>query len=316
MIPALSFAVTALLPVFLTIALGFGLKRIGLVAEAQWRALDHIAYYVLFPAIVSRAIIVADYSGVPFIRMALAMILAILTMAGLLTVARPFLQRALTLTPASFTSVFQGSLRWHTFIALAIVPALYGAPGLALIAVAAAAIIPVLNVVCVWGLAAWAGAGGRPSLTGMAGELVRNPFILSCAAGLAVKASGLALPESVVTMLDLVGRGALGCALLSVGAGLVLTQALGAARPVLAAAALKLLLLPALMWGWTTIFGVGGLAQTVAIVAGAVPTASAAYILARKMGGDAPLMASILTAQVLLAALTLPVVITLAARVP
>ena len=152
----MSFAITALLPVFLTIVLGFGLKRTGLVTEEQWHSLDHIAYYVLFPAIVSRAIIVADYSGVPFIRMALAMILAILTMAGLLTLARPFLQRALAITPASFSSVFQGSMRWHAFIALAIVPALYGAPGLALIAVAAAAIIPVINVACVWGLAAWA----------------------------------------------------------------------------------------------------------------------------------------------------------------
>ena len=307
----MSFAVTALLPVFLTILLGLVLRRSGLVAEAHWHALDHIAYYVLFPAIISKSIIVADYTGVPFLRMAAAMILAILSLAALLAVSRPLLQTALAITPASFTSLFQGSLRWHTFIALAIVPALYGQAGLALVAVAAAAIIPVLNVLCVWGLTAWAGAGTL-SLPRILSELARNPFILGCAAGLAVKATGLALPDSVVTMLDLVGRGALGCALLSVGAGLVVGEAMGAVRPVIAAAGFKLVALPALMWLWTTLLGVGGLAQTVAVVAGAVPTASAAYILARKMGGDAPLMASILTAQILIAALTLPVVITLA----
>lgn len=306
----MSFAVTALLPVFLTIVLGHGLRRSGLVAEAQWHALDHIAYYVLFPAIISKSIIVADYSGVPFVRMAVAMILAILTLAALLALARPMLQSVLAITPASFTSLFQGSLRWHAFIALAIVPALYGQSGLALLAVAAAAIIPVLNVLCVWGLTAWAG-GGRLSAMRFLSELARNPFIFGCVAGLAVKATGLALPASVIAMLDLVGRGALGCALLSVGAGLVLGEAMGAARPVAAAAAFKLLLLPALMWLWTTLLGVGGLAQTVAVVAGAVPTASGAYILARKMGGDAPLMASILTAQIVVAAFTLPLVIAL-----
>ena len=312
----MSFAIAALLPVFLTIALGFGLKVSGLITDEQWRALDHIAYYVLFPAIISRAIIVADYSGVPFVRMALAMILAIVTMAALLTVSRGFLQKALAVEPASFTSVFQGSMRWHTFIGLAIVPALYGAPGLALIAVVAAAIIPVLNVLCVWALSAWAGSGTPPSLSNIVRELARNPFILSCAAGLAVKASGVHLPQAVIDTLDLVGRAALGCALMSVGAGLVLRHALGSARPVVATAALKLMLLPALVWGWTTLFGVSGLPQTVAIVAGSVPTASGAYILARKMGGDAPLMASILTAQVIIAAFTMPVVITLASLVP
>jgi malonate transporter len=42
-----------------------------------------------------------------------------------------------------------------------------------------------------------------------------------------------------------------------------------------------------------------------------VPTGSGAYVLARQMGGDAPLIASILTLQVIVAAFTLPVITTL-----
>ena len=45
---------------------------------------------------------------------------------------------------------------------------------------------------------------------------------------------------------------------------------------------------------------------------GAVPTGSGAYVLARQMGGDAPMVANILTAQVIVAALTIPLVLTLA----
>ena len=48
-----------------------------------------------------------------------------------------------------------------------------------------------------------------------------------------------------------------------------------------------------------------------ALVAGAVPTGSGAYVLARRMGGDAPLVANILTLQVICAALTIPLVVTL-----
>ena len=45
----------------------------------------------------------------------------------------------------------------------------------------------------------------------------------------------------------------------------------------------------------------------------ALPTASNAYIMARQMGGDAPLMASLVTWQTLLAAATVPLVMQLPA---
>jgi hypothetical protein len=72
---------------------------------------------------------------------------------------------------------------------------------------------------------------------------------------------------------------------------------------------LKLLVMPLFMLIWTFLLGVDGTAQAVAIVSGAVPTASASYILARQLGGDAVLMANVITVQVVAAALTLPLVV-------
>jgi predicted permease len=44
-----------------------------------------------------------------------------------------------------------------------------------------------------------------------------------------------------------------------------------------------------------------------------VPASSSAYVLARQLGGDAPLRAQIITLQTILAAITMRVVIALAA---
>jgi malonate transporter len=55
------------------------LKQTGLVRDEHWASVEHVAYYVLFPAIVTKSIAVADFDGVPVARMALAMILAILS---------------------------------------------------------------------------------------------------------------------------------------------------------------------------------------------------------------------------------------------
>ena len=49
----------------------------------------------------------------------------------------------------------------------------------------------------------------------------------------------------------------------------------------------------------------------VALLFGAAPTASSAYTLARQLGGDAPLMAAIVTIQTALSFLTLPLTLKL-----
>jgi hypothetical protein len=41
----------------------------------------------------------------------------------------------------------------------------------------------------------------------------------------------------------------------------------------------------------------------------ALPASPAAYVLARQLGGDAPLMAAVITAEVLLAVVTVPAIL-------
>lgn len=306
--------ILVLLPVFLTIAIGAVLKQTGLVRDEHWASVEHVAYYVLFPAIVTKSIAVADFSGVPVARMALAMILAILTMFALALALRRPVQSALSMDGPAFSSFFQGVTRWHTFLALAIMPLLFGPQGIALAALAAAAMIPLLNVGAVSVLSVYA-SGTGPSVSGVLKSLAVNPFVLSSAVGITLNLTGVGLAAPIEQSLELIGRGALAVALLSAGAGLELAKLRNAGSAVGVATLVKLLLMPVFMWGWTSVLGVDGLPQAVAIVSGGVPSAAASYILARKMGGDAALVALILTAQTLAAAITLPLIITLARRV-
>jgi malonate transporter len=55
--------------------------------------------------------------------------------------------------------------------------------------------------------------------------------------------------------------------------------------------------------------GLSGPALITALLFQAMPTASSAYILARQLGGDAPLMAGITATQTVLAAAAIPVVL-------
>lgn len=301
----------ALLPVFIVILLGFGLRRFQVIGDQQWAGLDQICYFVLFPAIIFKEIAAADFTGVPVFRMAGAMMLAVVLMIGLLVLLHRPLMKALAINGPQFTSLVQGAARWHTFIAFAIIPLQFGPSALALGAVSAAAMTPLLNILCVIVMARFAHEADI-SPRQLILSILRNPFVFSSLGGVAWQLSGLALPAMAIEVLDMIGRGALGLALLAVGAGLRLGDAISSAAPVAAATLLKLLAMPLLMAGTLMLMGVEGQAFAVAMLCAAVPTGSGAYVLARQMGGDAPMVANILTLQVIGAALTIPLVLHLA----
>lgn len=297
----------SLIAVFLVIATGWVLKTRNIVSQAHWVGVERLTYQLLFPAVVIHTLAMADLRGVPVLAMGLSLVFAILSVAALLLVARPALAHAGIDGPA-FTSIFQGSVRWNTFVGLAVAAGLQGRAGTTLMAIAIAAMIPLLNVMCVLVLARF--ANGKPMSAGATiRSILVNPFIWSSAVGLLLNQVQWLLPSAFTGYLDVLGRASLGIGLLVVGSALDLDRL---ARPRLAhgiAVVLKLMVMPLLAWFYAGLLGVTGPALAMTVVAGAVPTATAAYFLARDLGGDAQLMAEITTLQTLLALATLPLAV-------
>lgn len=301
----------ALLPVFIVILVGFGLRRFHVIRDEQWGALDQLCYFVLFPCIIFKEIAAADFSAVPVVQMALALMLAVCVMFAILLVFHRPIMAALKIDGPQFTSLLQGAARWHTFIAFAIIPLQFGPKALSLGAVSAAAMTPLLNVICVIAMSRFA-RETKLDVKTLVLSIIRNPFVFSSLGGVAWQLMGLTMPVMGLQVLDMIGRGALGLALLTVGAGLRLGDAVSNWRPVAAATILKLMVMPVIMAATLTLMRVDGQAFAVAMLCSAVPTGSGAYVLARQMGGDAPMVANILTLQVIAAVITIPVVLYLA----
>lgn len=304
-------AFLALLPVFIVILIGFGLRRFSVIPAPHWEGVDDLCYFVLFPAIIFKEIATADFSALPVLEMAVAMMAAVVIMiGGLVALARP-LMTLLRIDGPQFTSLVQGASRWHTFIVFAVVPLQFGSGALPLAAVGAAAMTPLLNILCVLVMARFV-QQNTVSARRLVLSILRNPFVVSSLGGVAWQLSGLTMPDIPLSVLDMIGRGALGLALLTVGAGLRIGDAISNWPPVMLAVALKLLVMPAMMAAALLLMGVEGQAFAVALLCGAVPTGSGAYVLARQMGGDAAMVANMLTLQVMAAALTIPAVLYLA----
>jgi malonate transporter len=296
----------AILPIFLLILLGALLRPAAWLGESFWAAAERLTYLLLFPALLVTTLAGAELGSLGVARFALALILVILLISLGLIAARPWL----ALEGPAFTSAFQATIRFNTYIALAASFALAGAPGLTAAALAVAVVVPTVNLLCVFVLARYGGSApksGKPLL----GAVTGNPLILACALGILLNASGLGLPPILGPALEILGRGALPLGLLAVGAGLRFEGLAKERRTLAVTASLKLLIMPAataLACHW---LGVTGTPAMVAVLYTALPPAPSAYILARQLGGDAGLMARLIAAHTLLSLATIPLVLAL-----
>jgi predicted permease len=110
----------SLLPIFLLIALGFGLRRSGIAPEEMWRGIELVAYWVFFPALLAKTMIEADLRSMELTRLAFVMLATFACMSLIMLALRRPLAHLLDLSGPSFTSLFQASTRWNGFIALPI----------------------------------------------------------------------------------------------------------------------------------------------------------------------------------------------------
>jgi malonate transporter len=294
--------ISALIAVFLVIVVGLLARRFLIRDEAAWQGAERVTYYLLIPALLIETLAKARLGEVPVLPVAGALIAANLLMGGALLALRGRMAQKLAIDGPAFTSIFQGIMRWNAFVGLAIVGNLYGNLGVTLISIAFAVIIPILNVQSIWILRRYgSGTGGS-----MTRGLLTNPFIIGTMIGLAINFAGLSLPPPLSSALDIVGRCALGLGLLLVGAGLRLGDFVRPSPALMIGVAARLLVIPVIGALAALALGLSGAALGAVIICLAVPSASASYILARQMGGDAPLMAAILTAQTLFSFATMP----------
>ncbi|MDX5377128.1 MAG: AEC family transporter [Halomonas sp.] len=291
----------ALGPLFLLILLGAALGRLRQPDGDFWAQLEKVIYFLLFPAMLVATLATANVDEVPVVRLALALLGSLVAFSVLLWVS----QRRLGLEAAAFTSVFQGALRFNTYVGVAGAAALHGSAGATVAAVAVALMVPVVNVLCVASFIA-AGTLGPSSLGKSLAALVRNPLILACLAGIGLNLSGIGLPGWSGSAVELLGRAALPLGLVAVGVALRPQALLRVDRGVWAANLVKLVLMPALVFALALLLGLDAVSRDVALLFAALPTATSAYILARQLGGDAELMAALITGQTLLAMATLP----------
>lgn len=294
----------ALVPIFLLIFLGYFFKRISFPNKDFWPYADKFTYYVLFPSLLIYKLSNAslDIDGVDFVSSALLAV-------GAITLVLVVLDKlAFLFKGEAFTSVYQGAVRFNTYVFLALTDALFGDSGLVLAAFLMTFLIPTLNLLCIGSFALYTN-NDKLSFLSFFKSVFTNPLILACLIGASMNYFGITFFSPLENTIKVLSSAALPLGLLSVGVGLHLAQIKEVKLELFSAVFLKLALMPTFMFFIGRAMGVEGLALSVLVLFGAMPTASSAYILARQLGGDLKLMSAIITVQTLLSIVTISVLL-------
>ena len=294
-----------LLPVFGIMVLGFVLKKRVLTEDTQWIPIEKITFLILMPSFIIITLAKADMSELAIWPFVLTLLGALAVIIILLILLYPALTRGQKRKIAAYTSLFQTSTRFNGFIALALVAALYGETATAIVALGLITMMPPINVINITMLT-WLLTEKQVSPVKLVLKILSNPLIIGCLVGIAINLSGISLWQPIAESLSLLGKASLGITLITVGAGLTLTDLEATRIKLVLSCVLKLLLMPSLVLVFATFLNIKGLELSVLIILASMPTAANGYLLAREMGGDAPLYANTSSLQVVLSLLAIP----------
>lgn len=283
------------IPDFLLIGLGWVLLHLLKYEQNFFNTAERLVYYILFPALLFGSIIRAPLS--PGEASALMTATAVLMGGGVAMawLAVPVLRPE----PVAQASLAQCAYRFNTYMGLSLSMSLAGTAGQSVMAVIVGCAVPLANLAAVTGLA-------RGRNTRLLAELVRNPLIVATVTGLACNLMGFTLPDFAMDTLQRLGACAIAFGLICVGATLAL-QGLGSAAAVMGwMLFVRLMAMPAAALLIAALFPLSSLEKQMLLLFSTLPTASSAYILAVRMGGDGRSVAAVTTLSTLLSALTIP----------
>lgn len=294
-----------ILPLFVLILVGYVLRKTSFAQREFVDDLNRLVYFVGLPAMLfteASTMEFAELSGAT-VAVAYPVIVAATALIGLVVM--------LPLAPYKRGAVVQAGFRGNlAYLGIPIVgttlgPGSYG-PIAAIIAIGV--VINTLTSVSVLGMLQ--PNSRRSSVKGRLLGIVKNPLLIAIAGGLMLSAAELTLPQLLAQSIELLARMSLPLILLVLGMSLSFSALRGHVCAAAAAAALKLLVMPAVAWflmNW--VFGATALvAHTVTLMAG-LPSAVVSQAFAKAFDADAALSASSVSLSTLLSAVTVPLIV-------
>jgi malonate transporter len=289
--------------VLLVVFVGQILWRRQFVPVFFWDGLSKICYWILFPCLLFDLVSTLQFDA-PFLLPFAVTILVGSAAAVIFGLLSGWLLNA---SGPTTSSLVQGGLRYNAFLMLAFVQGAFGLGALEVGVLSVAILVPIANIGSVLVIFLMRDSDDEVDLVrAIFTELARNPLIGAIILGGLVNFLGILVPSFMKETAELLGKASLPMLLLCVGASIRVAGLKSHKMALLLAVLSKLLILPSVVMITGIFLGLEKEVLLVLVVLATAPTAASSYTLAHQLGGDAPIMAEIITVQTLVSAFAIP----------
>jgi malate permease and related proteins len=311
----LTLLVDTLAPLVLIIILGAALARIRFLGPVFIADLNKLAFWIALPALLFTS---ANRAAAPDSQVwrLLAVLLAATVLIALLALGVGIALRMPGRAVGTLMqSAFRGNLAYIGIPLLAYsfsesAPENNGESPIASAVIVMILTMAVYNILAVVVLQAGSHSTKRAEWKKLALSIATNPLLVAGLLGLIVPVVGLALPSFVQRALESLGAAAVPIALMCIGGSLATTPLRGRRLWIVTAALLKVVVLPVLVFFLARL---GPAELRIALVLSSCPTAAAAFVMARQMGGDESLASGSIALSTLLSSISLAMSLSLTA---
>lgn len=300
-IPPVSAVFTNVAPVFLLILIGWVVARTGLMRGETGDALAEFVFKIALPTLIFRTLAEAHFEGTSPFRLWIAYFagVAVTWTVGHLIARHLFRRDEKIGVIAGMSSAFANNV----FIGLPLVGRSVGTDGIVALSILLAIHLPammVIGTILMEQASARVDGGGRRSvlavLRQVGSNLSRNPLVIALALGLAFNLSGFGtLPVVLKSVVDQIAAVTAAAALISLGMTLRKYPVHGNLSLATVMALLKLLLLPASVYGFSQLLGLSHAWVSAMVLTSSVPTGINAWIIATRFRSGQSLAASVIS---------------------
>lgn len=274
----------AVLPMFIMLAVGMGVKRFRLLTETELRHLNKMIFVVFFPPMMFTNLYGTDIEEAVDWRLMIFGIASVAVIYGVSTLAVLHMEK----DPRSRGAMIQAIYRSNFVImGIPIAVNMYGHGNLAVTAMMVAVIVPIYNVLAVVTLEVF--RGGTLDFAGILKKVLTNPLILGAAAGLLSILTGLKLPAVLEDVVGDMASVATPLALVILGASIDFKSIRKCGRNLVVCVTARLVIVPAIGLTAAALLGFRDIAFVTLIAMFAAPTAVSSFTMAQSMDSDGQL---------------------------
>ena len=298
------YSVDATFPIFLVMVIGYILKQIGMLNDNFVTVANRFNFKVTLPFMLFRDISGVDIRAVFDIRYVLFCALVSTACFWIIWGGVKLFLKDQSMRGAFVQASFRSSA---AVMGLAFIQNMYGSSAMGPLMIVSA--VPLYNIFSVIVLTFEGAHSGevdpKQKVKDACINIAKNPIILGILAGLIVGLLGIDFPVIVDKTVNSVAQMATPLALITIGAGFEGRKALAKIRPTIAASMIKLVVQPLIFLPVAAWMGFRGEQMIAILIMLASPTTPSCYIMAKNMGGDDTLSASVVMIATLLSSVTL-----------